>query len=83
LIIQNSIKDNADADNLRVPMQIDKSKMLFSDLKIPAVLVECGFLSNEAELALLKQTDYQKKMAFSIYCGILEYFKEKDDGGKF
>jgi N-acetylmuramoyl-L-alanine amidase len=39
------------------------------------VLVECGFLSNKAELEKLKDKDYQNKMAFSIYCGILEYFK--------
>ncbi len=74
LIIQNSIKDNADSDNLRVPMQIDKSKMLFSDLKVPAVLVECGFLSNQEEAAKLKTKEYQQKIAFSIYLGIIQYF---------
>jgi N-acetylmuramoyl-L-alanine amidase len=77
LIIQNSIKDNADADNLRVPMQIDKSKMLFSDLKIPAVLVECGFLSNPEEAAKLKTKEYQQKIAFSIYLGIIQYFDKE------
>ena len=77
LIIQNSIKDNADADNLRVPMQIDKSKMLFSDLKIPAVLVECGFLSNHEEAEKLKTKEYQQKIAFSIYLGIIQYFDKE------
>lgn len=77
LIVQNSIKDNADADNLRVPMQIDKSKMLFSDLKIPAVLVECGFLSNHEEAEKLKTKEYQQKIAFSIYLGIIQYFDKE------
>jgi N-acetylmuramoyl-L-alanine amidase len=36
--------------------------------------VECGFLSNEQEAAKLNQEVYQKKMAFCIYCGVLDYF---------
>lgn len=41
--------------------------------QIPAVLVECGFISNYAETQKLKQVDYQNKMAFSIACGVLDY----------
>jgi N-acetylmuramoyl-L-alanine amidase len=81
--IQKAIVALIQPENTRVNKQATSSTYLLYNATIPAVLVECGFLSNEAELALLKQTDYQKKMAFSIYCGILEYFKEKDDGGKF
>lgn len=43
--------------------------------KAPAVVVECGFLSNPAEEQLLKTADYQHKVAYSIYKGIEEYFK--------
>ncbi len=78
LVIQNSIKDNADNENLRLPMEIDKSKMLFSDLKVPAVLVECGFLSNPEEAAKLKTKEYQQKIAFSIYLGIIQYFDKEE-----
>ena len=81
--IQKAIVALIQPENTRVNKQATSSTYLLYNATVPAVLVECGFLSNEAELALLKQTDYQKKMAFSIYCGILEYFKEKDDGGKF
>lgn len=77
LIIQNSLKDNADNSNLRLPMQIDSSKMLFSDLKVPAVLVECGFLSNPDEAKMLSREDYQQKLAFSIYLGIIHYFDKE------
>ena len=42
--------------------------------KAPAVIVECGFLSNHGELAKLKNEEYQSKMAFAVYCGILEYY---------
>lgn len=39
----------------------------------PVVLVECGFLSNEAEREKLKTRDYQLQMAFAIACGIFEF----------
>ncbi len=39
----------------------------------PAVIVECGFLSNLEEAALLQDTAYQQQMAFTICCGILQY----------
>ena len=78
LIIQNSLKDNADNSNLRLPMQIDSSKMLFKDLKTPAVLVECGFLSNPEEASMLSSKEYQQKLAFSIYLGIIQYFDKEE-----
>lgn len=77
LIIQNSLKDNTDNSNLRLPMQIEASKLLFKDLKIPAVLVECGFLSNPEEARVLSTKEYQQKLAFSIYLGIIQYFDKE------
>ncbi len=44
--------------------------------KMPAVLVECGFLSNEGERWLLTTKEYQEKMANGIANGIDAYFKE-------
>lgn len=41
--------------------------------KVPAVLVECGFLSNAEEESRLENPDYQKQMAFAIYTGFLDY----------
>lgn len=45
--------------------------------EIPGSLVEIGFLSNEEERELLKQEDYQRQMAGSIYEGILRYMTEE------
>ena len=39
----------------------------------PAVLVECGFLSNAEDEKLLQDSDYQKKLAEAIVKGILKY----------
>jgi N-acetylmuramoyl-L-alanine amidase len=73
--IQKSIVSLLQPENTRVNKQATSSTYLLHRATIPAVLVECGFLSNKAELEKLKTKDYQNKMAFSIYCGILEYFK--------
>ncbi len=43
--------------------------------KVPIVLVECGFLSNPKEEKLLQDSEYQYKIAWSIYVGMLRYFQ--------
>lgn len=40
----------------------------------PAVMVECGFLSNYAEAQKLNNKAYQTKLAYCIYLGFLEYY---------
>lgn len=50
---------------------------LLKVLKMPAVLVEVGFLSHPQESALLGDDIYQRKVATSIYRGILKYSAEQ------
>ena len=45
-------------------------------VEIPLCIVECGFLSNPQEENDLKQDNYQSRLAWGIYTGICEYFKE-------
>jgi len=40
-------------------------------------LVECGFLSNPREELLLNQDEYQEKIAWALYTGILKYLSGK------
>ena len=42
----------------------------------PSVLVECGFLSNEAEAYKLSDEAYQEKLAWAIHLGIMQYIHE-------
>ena len=42
---------------------------------MPAALVEVGFLSDPEECKLLRQADYQKKLAEGITAGILAYLE--------
>ena len=46
------------------------------NLKNPAVIVECGFLSNPEETNRLKEDDYQNKLVWGIYIGLQNYFLE-------
>ena len=75
--VQNSIKSKLQPDNDRLIKKADNTIFLLKNSNIPSVIVECGFLSNDEELLLLKDNDYQSKIAFSIYCGVLDYFKQE------
>ena len=41
---------------------------LLDHVHCPAILVECGFLSNTEEASLLREASYQKKLAAAIAC---------------
>ena len=67
---------NGAAANLDETKPAGDSIYLLSHLQIPAVLVECGFLSNYEEKELLKTDEYQMKLAMSIYTSVIEYISE-------
>ncbi len=71
--IQSSVISLLQSDNNRATKAAEKSIYLLWNSKTPSVIVECGFLSNETEAQKLSDESYQKQMAFSIFCGILNY----------
>lgn len=48
----------------------------FNWAKVPAILVECGFLTNPIEDKLLNSEDYQQKVAAGIAEGIMAFLAE-------
>lgn len=66
-------------DNHRVIKTADSKLYLLSNAKNPAVLVECGFLTNQAEEQQLCDAEYQSKIAAAIADGICDYL----NGGAF
>ena len=44
------------------------------ETEIPCVLIECGFLSNPHDVALLKDPAYWEKLAQGMYNGLYNYF---------
>jgi len=45
----------------------------------PLVIVECGYMSNKEEAALLLDEDYQEKLAWGIHLGIMQYLNEREN----
>jgi N-acetylmuramoyl-L-alanine amidase len=54
---------------------------LMEQIQCPGVLIECGFLSNPEETALLKTEAYQQKLAMSLYTSIMTYLTEISKAG--
>ena len=75
--IRKAVTGMLQPENIRMNKQATAGTYLLYNAPIPAVLVECGFLSNKTELSLLKKDEYQRKMAFCIFCGIHDYFTDK------
>lgn len=71
--IQNNLNKSIEKENKRVPMKIDNIYII-KHVEIPTTIVECGFLSNPEEEKLLLTNDYQNKLAWGIYTGIMDYF---------
>lgn len=79
-LIQDEIKRNLENTN-RIAA-VKKDVYLMKEIKdIPTALVEVGFLSNPGEAARLADADYQRKVAASIYQGILRYMSGEKPGG--
>lgn len=80
-LIQASIANNVQPDNKRVIKQSGTNIYVLYNATRPAVMVECGFVSNANELEQLKDEEYQNKMAFAISNGIINYlFSEETNG---
>ncbi|HLR63216.1 MAG TPA: N-acetylmuramoyl-L-alanine amidase CwlD [Lentibacillus sp.] len=73
-MIQTEIIRNLE-NTTRKPLALNNVYLL-KHAEVPGALVEIGFLSNAHERNHLKQDSYQRKMAGSIYEGILRYSTE-------
>lgn len=71
--IKNSVKYLLQNDNDRECKKAGTEIFVLNESTVPTVLVECGFLSNSIEAKLLENDEYQSKIAYSIYLGILEF----------
>ena len=70
--IQQNLNLSIQKENKRESLSL-QNKYIIDNTKIPISIIECGFLSNEEELNLLKTDEYQQKIAWGIYTGIMDY----------
>lgn len=71
--IQTSVTLTMQRKNDRVVKKSGSGIYLLYHAKIPAVLVECGFISNSDEVKKLKDESYRMKLAILIADGLLKY----------
>ena len=77
-LVQGSNKLYLQPDNNRKTKAATSSIHLLHKATCPAILVECGFLSNTDETALFETEEYRKKVAFMLFSSIVEFLNEKD-----
>lgn len=79
-IVQSTLKQAVDPNNDRKPTAIPESVYLMNHITCRAVLVECGFLSNPQEDALLQTPEYQRKLATALAGAYLTYQQTNLEG---
>lgn len=71
-MLQTRLVMDLDPENTR-QIKANDSYYLLKKTPTPIVIVECGFLSNQAEADKLCTDWYQEKLAWAIHLGILQY----------
>jgi N-acetylmuramoyl-L-alanine amidase len=75
-IIQKALREKVDPSNKREALVKDSKLIILRNIKVPTVIVECGFLSNQQEEQKLSDKDYQEQLAQAIKEGIVQYFEK-------
>ena len=70
--IQKTVREKCQNDNER-QIKSGRDMYVLKNIDNPAVLIECGFISNSVECQKLSEKEYQKELCFSIVCGIINY----------
>ena len=70
-VVQDSLNHTINPGNEKHPKQIPGTIYLMKHVTAPAILVECGFLSNAEETVKLQDPSYQMKLAAAITTGYL------------
>ena len=79
LIAQDDLVAAVDNANRRVAVPAPEKLLLTSSVDCPAILVECGFMSNPEELRLLASAEYQQKIALALVCSYIQFTGERNE----
>ena len=69
--VQAQVKEKMQPSNNR-NIREGNGLYLMENLSCPAILIECGFISNPSECEKLCEKEYQKQLCFAILCGIID-----------
>ena len=76
-VMQNNVRTMLQTDNNRNAKDAEGKIFVLDRIRQPAILIECGFLSNKEEAALLKDEVYQNKLAYVLSRSIIDFMAEK------
>ena len=71
--VQSILNQTINQNRNKEPKAIGNSSYLMKNVGMPAILVECGFLSNDREAELLQTSEHQKKLAVFIIAAAAGY----------
>lgn len=71
--IKEELEKNLNKTKFRENKKSGKEVYLLNKVRIPAVIIECGFISNKEELNNLITEDYQNKLAQCIFSGLKNF----------
>ena len=71
--IKEDLEKNLNQTKFRENKKSGKEVYLLNKVRIPAVIIECGFISNKEELNNLITEDYQNKLAQYIFSGLKNF----------
>ena len=71
-ILQTQLVSGLYPDNRRVA-KANSDYFMLKNTTATMVIVECGFLSNSKEAELLTQASYQRRVAWAVALGVLQY----------
>lgn len=76
--IQSNVKNTLQQNNKRTIKEATSSIFLLHNATFPAVLIECGFLSNPDEAHALGDAEYRHQLANVIFKSIMDYISQNN-----
>lgn len=71
--VQTSVRTHLQKENDREIKRAESSIYILNRITRPAILVECGFLSNPTECAMLGDDEYRQRLALTVASAVAEY----------
>ena len=78
--LQKALCTTVQKGNERPLKEMDSSVYIIYHASMPALLLECGFMLNTAELNRFKKKAYRDRFAFAVYLGLNNYLSGEKNG---
>lgn len=75
-IIRANIKSTLQPENNRETKAASSNIYILDRITCPAILIECGFLSNPEECEKLSSYDYRRELSFVLYSSLVSFLEE-------